>query len=130
FVMCLNLFALFVAVALDWWAASRFGLAGAAVGSVTVIYLDRLVTLWRIGKLANLPLRRLQEWRPLGERLLFAVVARALARTLVGQYFAASATIVHLAVGGVVVAAAYATMAELLGTGSGLLAVRGPVREP
>jgi len=130
FVMCLNLFALFVAVALDWWAASRFGLAGAAVGSVTVIYLDRLVTLWRIGKLANLPLRRLQEWRPLGERLLFAVVAGALARTLVGQYFAASATIVHLAVGGVVVAAAYATMAELLGTGSGLLAVRGPVREP
>jgi len=47
--------ALVVAVALDWWAALRFGLAGAAAGSVTVIYLDRLVTLWRIGKLAGLP---------------------------------------------------------------------------
>lgn len=130
FVMCLNLFALVVTVGLDWWAALRFGLAGAAVGSVTVIYLDRLVTLWRIGWLANLPLRRLQAWRALGERLLFAVVAAALARSLVGHYFAESAAIVRLAAGGAVLAAAYTAMAELLGTGSILFASRDPVREP
>jgi O-antigen/teichoic acid export membrane protein len=130
FVMCLNLFALVVAVALDWWAALRFGLPGAAMGSVIVIYLDRLVTLWRIGKLADLPLRRLQAWRALGERLLFAIVAAALARSLVSHYLAASPIIVHLAVGGAVVAAAYAGMAELLGTGASLFATRDPVREP
>lgn len=130
FVMCLNLFALLIAVAIDWWAALRFGLPGAAMGSVTVIYLDRLVTLWRIGKLANLPLRRLQEWRSLGERLLFAIVAAALAGSLVGHYFAASAPIVRLAVGGAVVAAAYAAMAGLLGTGATLFTARSAVREP
>ena len=130
FVMCLNLVALLVTVAIDWWAALRFGLPGAAAGSVTVIYLDRLVTLWRIGKLANLPLRRLQDWRTLGERLLFAVIAGALAGGLVGHYFATSAPIVRLAVGGAVVAAAYAAMAELLGSGASPFAARNPVREP
>jgi len=130
FVMCLNLFALLIAIAIDWWAALRFGLPGAAAGSVTVIYLDRLVTLWRIGKLARLPLRRLQEWRSLGERLLFAVVAAALARALVARYFEASAPIVHLAVGATVVGAGYAAMAGLLGTGARPFAARSPVREP
>src|SRR5262249_20150587 len=97
---------------------------------VSVIYLDRLVTLWRIGKLANLPLRRLQDWRILGERLLFAVVAGALAGSLVAHYFAASVTIVRLAVGGVVVAAGYAAVGALLGSGASPFTARGPVREP
>ena len=117
FVMCLNLVALVVAVALDWWAALRFGLPGAAAGSVTVIYLDRLATLWRIGRLARLPLRSLQDWRSLGMRLLFAIVAAVLAWSVVARYFAGSGPIVHLAVGGAVLAAAYAAIAECFGMG-------------
>jgi O-antigen/teichoic acid export membrane protein len=117
FVMWLNLVALVVAVAIDWWAALRFGLAGAAVGSVSVIYLDRLVTLWRIGKLAGAPLRRLQDWRSLGLRLLLAVLAAALAWSVVGRYFAESGPMAHLAIGGAILAAAYAAMAECFGMG-------------
>lgn len=117
FVMCLNLVALIVAVALDWWAALRFGLPGAAAGSVTVIYLDRLATLWRIGRLARLPLRSLQDWRSLGMRLLLAMVAAVLAWSVVARYFAGSGPIAHLAVGGAVLAAAYAAMAECFGMG-------------
>jgi O-antigen/teichoic acid export membrane protein len=117
FVMCLNLVALVVAVALDWWAALRFGLPGAAAGSVTVIYLDRLATLWRIGRLARLPLRSLQDWRSLGMRLLFAILAAVLAWSVVARYFAGNGPIVHLAVGGAVLAAAYAAMAECFGMG-------------
>lgn len=117
FVVCLNLVALVVAVALDWWAALRFGLPGAAAGSVTVIYLDRLATLWRIGRLARLPLRSLQDWRSLGMRLLLAIAAAVLAWSVVARYFAASGPIAHLAVGGAVLAAAYAAMAECFGMG-------------
>jgi O-antigen/teichoic acid export membrane protein len=116
FVMCLNVAALILAVTLDWWAASRFGLAGAAAGSVIVIYLDRLATLWRITRLTGVPLSKLQNWRTLGLRMLFAVLAAALAWTVVGRWLAASGPLVHLIAGGGVLAATYAAMAELLRT--------------
>jgi O-antigen/teichoic acid export membrane protein len=127
FVMCLNLVALILAVALDWLAALRFGLAGAAVGSVTVIYLDRLVTLWRIAGLAGVPVRRLQDWRALGLRMLFAVLAAVLAWGTVARVFPASGPLVNLIVGGTVLAVAYAAIAELFGMGwSRFAAARDP----
>ena len=60
FVMCLNLVALVVAVALDWWAALRFGLPGAAAGSVTVITSTASRPSGESGRLARLPLRSLR----------------------------------------------------------------------
>ncbi|HET7766802.1 MAG TPA: hypothetical protein VFK92_17080 [Burkholderiales bacterium] len=129
FVMWLNLAALVLTVALDWSAAVRLGLAGAALGSVTVIYLDRFVTLWRITRLTGVPLARLQDWRALGLRMLFAVVAAALAWSVVDRYFAAAGSLVRLVVGGMVLAVAYAAMAELIGAGlSRLSAARSPGR--
>jgi len=129
FVMCLNLVALVVAIALDWWAASRFGLAGAAVGSVTVIYLDRMVTLRRIASLAGMPVRKLQNWGALGTRLVLAASAAALAWGIAGRYLPVGMPIVRLTIGAVVVAASYAVMVELLGAGRAkLAAARGPGR--
>jgi O-antigen/teichoic acid export membrane protein len=131
FVMCLNLIALILAVAIDWWAARRFGLAGAAAGSVTVIYLDRLVTLWRIARLAGLPVRMLQDWGALGLRLAFAAIAGALAWSVVGDLLASSPPIVRLAWGALVVAVAYAAMVQLSGASlGGIAAARDPVRGP
>jgi O-antigen/teichoic acid export membrane protein len=127
YVMCLNLVALALAVALDWWAALRFGLTGAAVGSVTVIYFDRLVTLRRIAALAGVPLRRLQDWGALWTRFLLALFAAVLAWSIVGRYFQAGWPIARLTIGAVVVAASYATLAELCGMGLGKFA---PARDP
>src|SRR5262249_24034609 len=127
FVVCLNLAALVLTIALDWWAALRFGLAGAAMGSVAVMYLDRVATLWRISRLVGLPVRGLQDWRSLALRLLLAVVAAPLAWSVVARYFAARRPAVHLIVGGAVLMAAYATMAELCGAGRDTLA---PARDP
>jgi O-antigen/teichoic acid export membrane protein len=129
FVMCLNLVALILAVALDWGAAQRFGLAGAAAGSVTVIYLDRLATLWRIAALAGVPLRRLQDWRALGSRMLPAMLAGALAWGITGLFSAASGPLVRVIVGGAALAAAYAAMTDLFGAGWGrFAAARNPGR--
>jgi O-antigen/teichoic acid export membrane protein len=125
FVMWLNLVALIVAVALDWWSALHFGLMGAAVGSVIVIYLDRFVTLRRIALRTDVPFRRLQDWRTLGQWMLFATLAAALAWGTVGRYFSASGPHVRLIVGGTLLTAAYAVLAELSGMGrSWLAAVR------
>jgi O-antigen/teichoic acid export membrane protein len=129
FVAGLNLGAVILSVAIDWWAAVRLGLMGAAMGSVTVIYLDRIVILWRISRLTGVALRGLQDWRTLGLRLLFAVVAAALAWSVVGRYFSESAPIVHLIAGGAILGVAYAAMAGLLRTGLGrFAAARDPGR--
>jgi len=123
FVMCLNLVALLVAIALDWLGAVHFGLAGAAAGSVAVIYLDRLVTLRRIAVLARMPLRTLQDWRALGVHMLLAALAGVLAWGVVGSYFSTPGPLVHLSVGGIVLGATYVAMAELFGMGPGRFAV-------
>jgi O-antigen/teichoic acid export membrane protein len=129
FVMGLNLAALVVAIALDWWAASRFGLAGAAVGSVMVIYLDRLVTLRRIASLAGMPMRKLQNWDALATRLILAALAAVLAWGIVGRYLPAGMPIVRLSIGAMIVALSYAAMTELLGAGRArFAAARGPGR--
>jgi len=122
FVMWLNLAALVLALALDWFSALHFGLAGAAAGSVTVVYLDRIATLRHIARHTGVPLRGLQDWRTLGLWMLFAIVAAALAWGLVGRYFGASGPLARMIAGGTLLALAYAAMAELSGMGSGRLA--------
>jgi O-antigen/teichoic acid export membrane protein len=121
FMMRLNLLVLPLSVALSWYAAHRFGFAGAAVGSVSVVYIDRIVTLRRIAKCTGIAFQRLQDWRTLGLLLLFAALAAMLAWGMVGHYFAASGPFVRLIVGGLVLAAAYAWMAAWLGMRRGWL---------
>jgi len=55
--------------------------------------------------------------RSLGLRLLFAILAAVLAWGVVARYFAGSGPMVHLAVGGALLAAAYAAVAECFGMG-------------
>lgn len=111
FVMAVNAAALILAVALNWYAAVQIGLTGAAVGSVIVIYLDRLATLRRISLLTGVPIRRLQNWRMIALLGLFATVAAALAWGMVAYLFPASGLLTRLLVGGATLTSAYVAIA-------------------
>jgi len=127
FVMGVNLVALALSLPFNWFSAQHFGPAGAAVGSVIALYLDRLVTLRRVALLTGAPFRRLQDWRALGQLILFSALAAAFAWGMVGRYFAAGGPLVRASVGAALLAAAYATLHGLFGMGrSGLLATRNP----
>jgi O-antigen/teichoic acid export membrane protein len=104
-----------ISLALSWYCGSRFGLAGAAAGSVLCLYLDRLVMLTRIAKRVGIPLSQMQDWRKLAIALVFAALAAVFAWAMVDLYFAERNLIVRLAAGGLLLAAAYAAVPWLLG---------------
>ena len=122
FALRLNLLVIVLSIGLSWLAAQRFGLPGAAVGSVVAIYVDRIVTLKRIAVRTGIPFLRLQDWRTLGLLLLFSALSAALAWAINGHFFMSSGTIVRLSVGAIVVAAAYGMLPMLFGLGRGWLA--------
>jgi len=116
-------------VALDWFAAQRFGLAGAALGGVIVLYLDRIATLRRIARRTGVPLRRLQDWRRLGQLMLCSALSAALAWVTVDRFFSASGPLVRAIMGGLTLAVAYAAMHGFWGAGRiWLSADRNPER--
>lgn len=111
FVMAVNVVALFLSVVLNWYAAVRIGIAGAAVGSVIVIYLDRFVTLWRISSLTGVSVRRLQDWSTLALLGCCAVAAAAFAWGLVARLFPLGGEMVRLLAGVLTLSLAYAALA-------------------
>lgn len=115
FALRLNVAVLALSIALSWLAALQFGLAGAAVGSVLAIYLDRIMTLKRIALRTGIPLRNLQDWRSLALLLLFATLGAAVAWALTTRYFLLSGPPVRLMVGAALVAAGYALVTALFG---------------
>jgi O-antigen/teichoic acid export membrane protein len=123
FIMRVSLVTLALSVALSWFSAHAFGLPGAAVGSVTAIYVDYVVILRRLALFTGVPVRQLQDWRALGLLVLFAAFAAAIAWSIVDRYFAASGPLARVIVGGTLVAAVYGAMAALAGIGRGWLAV-------
>ena len=129
FVMLVNVVALVLAVSLNWTAALHIGLAGAALGTVAVIYLDRVATLWRISRILGVPIRRLQDWKPLALLLVFAALAALLAWGTVAGFFPAGTPLARVLAGAAVMAAAYAALLASSATGRGWLAtLRGRPR--
>jgi O-antigen/teichoic acid export membrane protein len=106
---------LVTSIAVSWSAAQHFGLAGAAVGSVLGVYLDRALVLRRIARHSGVPLRRLQDWRTLGMALALAVATGALAGVVVERIFAERGVLVRLATGAAVFALVYAAVYLRLG---------------
>jgi O-antigen/teichoic acid export membrane protein len=107
FVLVLNGVALAAAVPLNFLLAQQVGLAGAAMGSVALLYVDRLITLWRISRAVDLPIAQLQSWRALFEPLLYAIVAALAAWMVTRQYVDSDAGLLRLLLGGIVLAAVY-----------------------
>jgi O-antigen/teichoic acid export membrane protein len=101
-------FTLALAIPLSWTAAHHFGLAGAAMGSVVAIYLDRVLVLRRISKLTGVALRRLQDWGALAMALAHAAVSGALAWVIVDAFFAQRPLLLRLCAGAAVIALVYA----------------------
>ena len=122
FLMRVSMVTLVVSVAISWFSAQAFGLAGAVAGSVTAIYVDYIVVLRRVASRTGIPVRRLHDWRALGLLMLLAVLAAASAWSVVGRYFPASGPLARVIAGGVLMATVYAGMAALLGLGRGWFA--------
>ena len=115
FSMRLGVLALALSVTLSWTCASAGGLAGAAVGSVTAIYLEHVGALWRISRCTGIPWRHLQDWRSLGLLLLCAVLAGVLSWVLVSRVPAGFGPEVRVAAGGVLLAVAYLALIVMCG---------------
>jgi O-antigen/teichoic acid export membrane protein len=99
--------ALAVSVAASWTGAHHFGLAGAAVGSVIAVYLDRFFMLRRVSRQTGIALREMQDWRGLLWTLLSAALAAGLAWVVVDSFVSQRPSIVQLAVGATVLALTY-----------------------
>ena len=125
FVFRVNLVMLLVAVPTSWLLAQHVGLIGPAIGSVIAVYLDRTLNLWRISRLTDIQLRRLQDWRSLTRLILFSALAGALGWFVVDRYLDARAELVQLAAGGAILAAAYGALHLLFGIRRGWLASAG-----
>jgi O-antigen/teichoic acid export membrane protein len=116
FSMRLGVLALLLSVAVSFAAARLFGLAGAAAGSVTAIYFDHLITLWRISRRTGVPLRRVQDWRTLALLLLCAALA-GLCAWGVAHSLDPRETAARAVVGGVLLGAVYLGLVSLFGLG-------------
>ena len=110
FVLRLAAVMLAVSVLLSASLAQTYGLAGAAAGSVAAAILDQALTLRRVARCTATPLRRLQDWRALALLLVFALLAAALAASLVERFLAGGAPLARLAAGGALLALAYGAL--------------------
>lgn len=99
--------ALAVSVALSWSAAHHVGLAGAAMGSVVAVYLDRVFMLRRVSSHTGIPVRELQDWGSLARALGSAVFAAALGWAAVERFLPGSGHIVRMAAGAALLALIY-----------------------
>jgi O-antigen/teichoic acid export membrane protein len=108
-----NLVVLAVAVPLSLFGATTWGLTGAALGTVSAVYLERIVSLRRIARLTSTPVRRLQDWASLAGMLAAAVLAALVAG--VALHWSAWSSFAKLVAGGLVLAAAYPLTLYLTG---------------
>jgi O-antigen/teichoic acid export membrane protein len=103
-----NAIALALSATASLAGALYFGLAGAAIGSISALFFDRAMTLRRIARTADIPLRQLQDWRGLARTALVAALGAVLAWGLTHVLLAEAAPLVRLAAGAVVLAVVYA----------------------
>jgi hypothetical protein len=108
FSLGMNVVVLAVAVPLSWFGGLELGLAGAAAGSVTALYLDRALVLQRIAAVSGMPVREQQHWASLGRHFAWSAAATFAAWLTVHYLFAAAPLVVRLAVGAAVLGAVYA----------------------
>ena len=119
----INLITLCISVATSFACAKLFGVAGAAVGSVLAVYIERLSSLRRIGARLSLPLSALQNWSALGRILLSAVMATTVAWSMVAVVPANLPLVVRMGLTGGILTGAYLLMLWMLGMRTTLLAL-------
>lgn len=108
FSLATNIAVLAVSVPLSWYGGVHLGLAGAAAGSVSALYLDRTIVLRRIAAITGVPVRAQQHWAALARHFLWTAAATAVAALAVHVFFGSAPHAVRLAAGAIVVALVYA----------------------
>jgi len=108
---------LMLSVPVSWFGAQQFGLPGAALGSVTAIYLDRYFTLRMMAGKTDIPVRRLQDWRSLGLWIAFGAVAALCAWGVVELCLSAAGPLLRLTLAGFCMALVYGTLQVCFGIG-------------
>jgi O-antigen/teichoic acid export membrane protein len=108
FSLAMNVVVLAVAVPLSWFGGGHLGLAGAAAGSVTALYLDRAIVLRRIAAISGVRVRRQQHWASLARSTAWAAGAALAAWLAVHYLFAGTPQVVRLMVGASVLGVLYA----------------------
>ncbi|HET7730758.1 MAG TPA: oligosaccharide flippase family protein [Usitatibacter sp.] len=104
---------LLIAIPLSLFGAMRWGLMGAAAGSVAAIYAERLVSLRRIATLTGTPVRQLQDWATLAGILAAAVLSAVTAG--VALHWSEWSTLATLVAGAAIVAVTYPAALYLTG---------------
>jgi len=115
FSLFVGVFALGLSGAVSWIAAGSVGLAGAAAGSVTAIYVDHTLSLRRIARCTGIRVGRLQDWRSIGVLLSCAVAAGLFSWVVVTRVFATHGAMTRVAVGALLVAGVYCALVALSG---------------
>ena len=100
-----NALVLGVAIPLSFVGALRWGLVGAAAGSVAAMYIERWISLGRISRLTATPLARLQDWRTLAGLAVAAALSAAVAGAAL--HWSEWSTLPTLLAGATITAAAY-----------------------
>ena len=108
-----NAAALVLSVAMSYGGALAWGLPGAAIGSVAMIYVERGVSLARISRLTGFGISKLQDWNRLGAILAASAAAAALAALLTHAW--TLAPIASLFAGALAMALAYPAAVCLFG---------------
>jgi O-antigen/teichoic acid export membrane protein len=115
FAACVNAGALAVSIPLSYFGAGTWGLPGAAVGSVAVIYAERIVSLTRISRLVGTPVARLQDWGTLAGILAAAAISAFAAGAALS--YVALPPFLKLAAGTGILALAYPAALWITGQG-------------
>ena len=110
FAMYVSALMLVVSVALSWGAANEFGLAGAAAGSVTALYLDRIIMLRRVSSQTGIAVRKLQDWRSMAWALISSACAGGLAWLMTHYLMPSASPFLRAAAGGVCLLVVYAVL--------------------
>lgn len=107
FSLVMNVIVLACAVPLSYFGGLELGLSGAAAGSVTALYLDRTIVLYRIRTITGVPIASQQHWQELGRHFALSAAAAAIAWVVVHFFFAGAHHIVRIAAGAAVLALVY-----------------------
>ena len=117
---------LLLAVPASLLGAMNFGLVGAAAGSVAAIYVERALSLARIARLTETPIKRLQDWDTLASILGAAMLAAGAAG--MALQWSEWSTFARLVCAGLVVAAFYPCALYAFGQGPQLTAFVATIR--
>jgi O-antigen/teichoic acid export membrane protein len=107
FSLGMNVVVLACSIPLSWFGGVHLGLAGAAAGSVSALYLDRTIVLRRIATITGVPVRAQQHWGTLAKHLAWTFASGAIAWLFVHAFFGESPYAVRIAVGAMLMALIY-----------------------